>query len=434
MPMKHLLLGTILSAGLMAASAGLTFLMFMFLARVLGAVEFGLFASMFALGMIGAVAALFGQQTLSMKILSALGDDPDGATERRRALRQSYRVALIGAAIVVTLLLSGGIIAAWFGADIDMRYLLGACALVLPFALSDLVAHQYRAFGAIFLALAPRDILWRGLVVLICLGAVSLPFAFTDALTAMILLSVMLMAIVTVQLIGMIVSNRDRLAIRSDAADTGPMQWRVSAWMWLASLGTMGANLNIASAALFLPADQIGAYFAAQKISQLLQLPIIAINISATPVFARLYNQNDMEGLRNVARKIAMLIAVPLALGAAIIGVFAPQLLALFDPTFASAALALILLAGSHLLVGLGGPTRQLMLMSNGERQVVRLTLISEIAGLALIPILVPMFGIVGAALAACAARVLFTAMSVFWCRMQLGVDTSLLSLVTSQK
>ncbi|WP_299966710.1 lipopolysaccharide biosynthesis protein [uncultured Roseobacter sp.] len=428
--MKRLMLGSVLSAALKIASAGLTFLMFMFLARVLGPVEYGLFASMFALATVGSVASLFGQHTLIIKTLSSLGEAQEAAADRRKAMRQSYLVTLAGGVCFIAVIMIAGLAARQAGVDVDMRYLIGAAALVLPFTLSELVSHQYRAFGSILWALAPRDVIWRGAVVLACLGAAGLPFIFTNALTAMIALSVGLAAIVAVQLLAMIRQHSARFAARPGAQSTHRMDWRMSGWMWLASLGTMGGSLNLSGAALFLPPDQVGAYFAAQKTSQLLQLPIIAIDIAATPVFARMHAQNDFDGLRNVGRKLAMLIAVPLAIGAAVIFSFAPQLLSLFDPAFAAAAGALTLLAGSYLLIGLGGPTRQLMLMSNGERQVVRLTLIAEGIGLALIPVLVPAFGIMGAALAACVARVLFTVMTVLWCRARLGVDTSVLSLL----
>lgn len=428
--MKKLMLGSVLSAGLKVASAGLTFLMFMLLARVLGAEEYGLFASMFALGTIGAITALFGQHTLSIKTLSALGDGPERAADRRFALRRSFQITLVGAVLVIGAILGAGMAAPVLGFDVNPVYLIGACALVIPFALAELVSHQYRGFGSILWALAPRDVLWRAIVLLACLGAASLPFVFRDAFTAMIGISLVLMALVVVQLIAMLIRYRDQFAAQPGAQVTATMPWGVSAWMWVASLGTMGASLNLSAAALFLPPDQIGAYFAAQKTSQLLQLPIIAINIAATPVFARLHSQNDISGLCDVGRKLAMLIAGPLAIGAAILIFFAPDLLSLFDPSFAAAALALSILAGSYLLIGLGGPTRPLMLMSNGERPVVRMTLISEAVGLMLIPILVPAFGIVGAALAALVVRVLFTLQTVAWCRTKLSVDTSILSLL----
>ncbi|MEP1613681.1 MAG: polysaccharide biosynthesis C-terminal domain-containing protein [Roseobacter sp.] len=428
--MINLVRSSIFSALLMTSSAGLSFLMFMYLARVLGAAEYGLFASMFALGTIGAISALFGQQTLSMKTLSALADEPDVIPQRRRSLRQSYQVAFSGAAIVVVLSLGVGLGATALGNDMDLRHLVGACALVFPLAMADLIAHQFRAFGAIFWALGPRDIFWRGGIVLACFAAASLPFVFTNALTTVVVLSLSLMVIVGIQATAMLISNRALLLPRPQSGSVTKMQWRTSMWMWFASLGNMGASLNISGAAMFLPPEQIGAYFAAQKISQLLQLPIIAVNISATPVFARLHKQSDLTGLRNVGQKLAMLISVPLAIGAIVVGLIAPELLGLFDPVFVDASAALTLLAASYLVIGLGGPTRQLMLMSDGERQVVRLTVVSEVIGLILIPILVPPFGIIGAALSACVARLLFTVMSVSWCRKNLSVDTSILSLV----
>lgn len=427
--MKRLMMGSVLSAGMKVVSAGLTFLMFMLLARVLSEVEYGLFASMFALGSIGAIAALFGQHTFSIKTLSALGIEAEGATDRRATLRRSYQIALSGVAVVVGLLLGGGLIANSVGFGIDMRYLIGACMLVLPLAMAELVSHQYRAFGAIVWALAPRDMAWRGIIVLACLGTAVLPFLFTDALSAMATVSGVLLVVVSLQMVSMLMRHRDRFAAPAAPQPVTAMPWSVTSWMWLASLGTMGASLNLSASAVFLPADQVGAYFAAQKTAQLLQLPIIAINMVAAPAFARMYSKGDFDGLRAVGRKLAMLIAGPLAIGAAIMVLFAAQLLSLFNPAFAVAALALMLLAGSYMIIGCGGPARQLMLMSNGERPLVRLTLISEIAGLALIPVLVPAFGILGAAVAACVTRAIFIVTAVIWCRRHLGVDTSVLSL-----
>jgi len=429
--MRRLLRGSVISTGVKLASAGLSFLMVMYLARVLGAEEYGLFAAMFTLGCAGGIAALFGQHTLSIKTLAALGEAPELAPERRRILRRGFAITCAGTAVFALLVLGGGALASVFGAEIDMRYLLGACLFVLPWALAELVSQQYRAFGVFFWALAPRDVIWRGLVVLACLAAAALPFLFTDALRVISMLAVGLLGIVALQLGAMMRANRALL--RADAPappPPTPLPWEASAWMWLASLGTMGANLNLAFAALFLPLAHVGAYFAAQKTAQLLQLPIMAINIAATPVFARLHAEGDQAGLRDIGRKLALLIVLPLACGTGIIAGFAPQLLALFDPAFTMATLALIMLAGSYLVIGLGGPTRQLMLMSDGERDVVRLTLITEGIGLALIPVLVPAFGILGAALAAVTARVLFTILTVLWCRRRLGVDTSVLALL----
>lgn len=96
--MKRLLFSSVLSAGIKVGSAGLTFLMFMFLARTLGATQYGLFGTMFALGTVAAVTAAFGQHILSLKVLSALGDDPSDGALRRSIIRRSYWIVFIATA------------------------------------------------------------------------------------------------------------------------------------------------------------------------------------------------------------------------------------------------------------------------------------------------------------------------------------------------
>lgn len=426
--MKKLLMSSVFSAGLKVASAGLTFLMFMWLARALGPTEYGRFASMFALGTIGAVTALLGQHTLGIKTLSALGDAPSNAAARRGILWRGYGTVAAGGAICVAGLLAVLYLDALLDLGVDGATLVGAASFVLPFALAELVSHQFRAFGAIGWALVPRDVVWRGGVALLGLGAAIWPAVFDTALITMITISVALFAVVLFQAVAMRLKHRALLA--GEGRAPSPPDMRSAFWMWIATIGTMGANLNIVAAAPFLPAEQIGAYFAAQKIAQLLQLPVLAVNIVASPIFARLHSQRDTGELRAIGRKLALLLVGPLAAGTLVVVTFAPELLGLFDPYFAVASAAMILLAAGYLITGLGGPVRQLMLMADGERDVVRLTLLSEAGGLAMVPLLVPSFGIMGAAFAALTARTIFTVAAVMWCRGRLGVDASVLSLV----
>lgn len=432
--MKRLLLGSVLSASIKVASAGLTFLMFMFLARVLGPEEYGYFGTMFAAGTVAAMVVQFGQHTLGMKVVSGIADDPSKATERRSFVIGNYKV--VGTASIIAIAVAAGLagINAGLRLGYDPKYLIGACIMMIPFALSEVVAHHYRALGSIGWALLPRDVIWRGLVVVGCATTGFAAWVFSDALQSMFVISAVLMGLTAVQ-ITVLFKVFPHMTVPKDVLQASETQvtnanWNVSIWMWIASLGMMGGNINVVVASAFLPAAEIGSYFAAQKTSQLLQLPIMAINIVAGPIFARLFSQNKIGELRDAARKMAMLLIIPLVLSTLIIMIYGEQLLSLFDPAFAEAAVALTALALGQLIIGLGGPTRQLMLMADGERKVVHFTLMSECIGLALIPIAVPLFGIIGAAIAILVTRVLFTGLTVLWCRSQLGVDTSVLSIV----
>ncbi len=426
--MRGLLLDSVQSAGIKVVSAGLTFLMFLYLARALGPDEYGAFGTMFSLGTLGAMAALCGQHTMSLKVLSSMDGEPDREATRRRFIVRSYAIIALATVVCVVALLVVQKLADWAGIDFRLRVVLGAAVFILPFALSDLVAAHMRAFGMLSPALLPRDILWRGGVTLLCLVALAHPSLMPGALSAMTLISGMLLLIIGVQALYFVRVNVSWLSGQDAARAESPPQ--LSVWMWIASMAMMGANLNIVVASPFLSNDQIGAYFAAHKISQLLLLPIMAINVVAAPTFARLHNQGKAPELQDVGRKLALILAVPLIVGAVVVESLAPELLGLFDPAYAAAAPALLILTISFLFFGLGGPTQQLMLMAGGERDYVRLTFISDGIGLALVPVLVPIFGPVGAALGLLTSRVLFTVMAVLWCRARLQVDTSILSLM----
>lgn len=428
--MKKLLLGGALSGAIKIGSAGLTFLMFLLLARILGPAEYGKFGTMFALGSVGAIAALLGQHTLSIKIIAGLEDAQNAGRARNEFVRRSLLTVLAGGVGCIVILLTVWASELLFGWQVGGAQALGACLFLLPFALAELVSHHYRAFGSISFALIPRDIIWRGSIVLLCLAATALPSVFSSALSAMMTISLVLMGIVGVQMVLMyrvFASRFTPTSKQETTPPTPPIPW----WMWLASLVAMGANLNVVLAAAFLPPEQVGAYFAAQKTAQLLQLPILAINIVAAPTFARLYARGDFAALRDVSRKLALILVLPLVVGAGILVAFAPQILALFDPTFDVAVTALIILALSYLVMGLGGPARQLMLMADGDDKLVMMTAAAEVIGLALVPILVPMIGLIGAAIAALAAKAIFIVVAVAWCRQKLGVDTSVFALLS---
>lgn len=428
MDIRNLLLGGAISGGIKVLSAGASFLMFLYLARVLGAAEFGHFATMFALGSTIGVVATLGQHTLSLKTLSTLENGPRDAEARRLVLRRGYGLVLLGSAACVALLLL-----LWWGdratgLPLGGRYALGACLLVLPFAIANLVSHQYRALGSLSWSLLPREVLWRAAVVALCLGAAVAPWAFTDALRAMATVSALLLGIVLAQIGGLAILLRRA----NRHADTGLPETEIAAlprfsvWIWLAPVFAMGTSFAVVVATPFLPAEQIGAYFAAQKIAQLLQLPIIAINMVASPIFARLHARGKRAELQTVAGRVSLILCLPLGLGALAIMGFAPMLLGLFDPGFSVYAGALILLAAGWLFRGLCGPAYPMMLMTGGERHVVRLNAVFETLGILLIPVFIGLFGLIGVALVATAVRIASTLAAVFWCRRSLGVNPSI--------
>jgi O-antigen/teichoic acid export membrane protein len=164
---------------------------------------------------------------------------------------------------------------------------------------------------------------------------------------------------------------------------------------------------------VFQPAAIVGQYSSAMNLTRLLLVGTGTVTFIYLPVTSRLRRQQDYEGLRRtyvtVTRWMALL-ALPLTY------------MFFFYPTFSLAftfganqvggADALRLLVLSNTLAILLGPAVSTLGGLGGVRQVLVYTLASTIANVALCFILIPQYGMWGAAIAWAVARLVFPLLS----------------------
>jgi O-antigen/teichoic acid export membrane protein len=153
--------------------------------------------------------------------------------------------------------------------------------------------------------------------------------------------------------------------------------------------------------------EQVGLYAAAARLSRLLASGLVAVESVVAPSFAELHARGEGAGLARVARAAAWaFLVIGVGGGAVVLGAREP-LLAVFGPGFRAASPALGLLVLGQVASGLCGPVRCRLLMTGHERAVARLSGLAAATNLALNLLLVPAWGIVGAAAATSAATVL---------------------------
>lgn len=424
--MNSLFAQNILSGGIKVAGAGLTFLMFLALARALGPEEYGRFATMFSLGNFLAFVALLGQQTRVLKHLPGWIDAAQFGLVKRM-LRQALSTTVACCATICAFLYLCTFV---LPAPEATVILLGAIPFILPFALGELFASLLRVFGAISGALLPRDILWRLTVVMLTSSAGLGLLRDMSAISAMNVVSGTLMVLVLGQiLLFHRVAPAQIWRAPEKPLETGFVQ--DSLWFWVATVvGIMAGHLSVVFTSVSLPDADTGAFFAAAKVAQLLNLPLMAVNIVAAPRVSRMFAKRDMAGIRDICRAVSPLLLMSSLAGMAVLLVMPGWILALFDPAFRAATPALVLLAAGQLFSALCGPVGTLMLMADGERRFLLLIGLSEGAALLLILLLSPSFGITGAASAALIGKLGWNALAVLWCRQKLGVDPTVLGLL----
>lgn len=146
--------------------------------------------------------------------------------------------------------------------------------------------------------------------------------------------------------------------------------------------------------------EQAGIYTVVGRGTQLIQFALMAISASTTPVLAGLLSREDWTGVRSVLRTSSRLLIVATFAISMTLMVFGQWFLLIFGSEFVAGQMALVVLAIGYLLSCPLELSGLLLLMSGHERDTAIGTGISAAANLVLNTLLIPLWGMSGAALA----------------------------------
>ena len=151
---------------------------------------------------------------------------------------------------------------------------------------------------------------------------------------------------------------------------------------------------------IFTPASDVGVYNTAVKTAFFINFIIISFTSIFAPRISELYHAGDLRQLQSLFKIISRWIFT-LSLPLFIIMVFqAENLLWLFGERFTAGALSLSLLAGAHMLNAAVGSVRYMLTMAEREKTVMADTAAVCILNIVLNFLLIPRYGITGAATA----------------------------------
>ena len=167
---------------------------------------------------------------------------------------------------------------------------------------------------------------------------------------------------------------------------------------------------------------EVGYYAIAVKLATLTTYILSAVNSMAGPKFSELFYSDKMEELFYVAKKATKLIFWTTAPVLLILVFLGRQLLGLlYGLDFQIAYLPVVLLASGQFFASIAGATSTFLNMT-GHQKILRNTMIiTAFFNIALNVILIPEFGVKGAALAAMCSMILKNAYTVFYIKKKYG-------------
>lgn len=170
--------------------------------------------------------------------------------------------------------------------------------------------------------------------------------------------------------------------------------------------------------------EDLGIYSNCLKLSNFISFPILAVVSGAAPKFARLHAAGDKVGLQLFVlqtSKVIGLAALPLAL---FLMLASPWILEFtFGIAFVSGWPVLCVLTLSGLITCLSGPSDSLLQMSGNQHLYKNIIFSAGLISVLLLVILVPVFGLLGAALANLITVLCWNLLSVYFIRKRLGIN-----------
>ncbi len=145
---------------------------------------------------------------------------------------------------------------------------------------------------------------------------------------------------------------------------------------------------------------EVGVFSVAFRTAMLISFVLIAVNSIAAPKFAALYSLGDMDALGKTARNSARLLTLMAAPVLALFIIFPSRIMGVFGEDFRQGGMILAILAAGQFVNVSTGSVGYLLMMSGNERILRNNVAFAAAVNVALNALLVPRYGILGAAAA----------------------------------
>ena len=366
-------------------------------AAALGAHDAGLFFLCITwVGLLSTIARAGFERAMTRHIAAEIAVGRGRAAGRAMRTGMSVHVATGVAAALFTWATADFVAGSVFSQPDLARPLALSALLLLPQTMVISVGYVLTGLKRGVAAQLVQNALWPVLTLLALVAGARQLDALILALAAALTLSTLVGAVLIAQRRPAL---QDRPGAAEPAGDALPPLWRAALPLGLVEVVQIGLSaLPVLALGIFVDATEVGAFSVAHRISLMIWVVIVSIGTVAAPHFAELHRRGEIDQLRTLNRRVRLVTALaglPVILAMMVIP---GLLLRLIGPGFEIAAPALAVLAVGQ-LVNCLLPSQDLVLAMAGHgRRLQQLSIAQFLTGCVLAAILVPQFGMIGAA------------------------------------
>jgi O-antigen/teichoic acid export membrane protein len=415
-----LLRGGLASIILNISLAGLSFLISVALARLLGAEGFGAYSFAYALAMVLALPAQSGVSQLVIRETARGVISKEWGRVRGLWIWSNRTVLLLS--MTMGFLLVGG--ALYLEADPEVLIAAG----LIPFvALGSLRGAVLAGLHRVVLGQLPESVV-RPLLLLFLIFVTPAFFGWEGLLPDQVMSMHVVAAIVAFAIGAILLFNVRPSEITFARPETNSSAWTraVLPLSLVAGMQLLINNTDILMLGLLRSDSEVGVYRVVAQCSIFVMFGLQALNTVVAPHFARVFEERDLARLQHLAvtsARVGLLVAIPI--GAAFLFWGGSILSILFGDEYVSGYLALVILMSGRILNAALGQVGLLLQMTGNEKYALFGTIVAASLNILLNILLIPPFGIEGAATATAIALVSSHLLLRHFVVVNIGIESS---------
>ena len=418
--------------GSRVAGAIIVFLTHIYLARWMGAEQLGFYVYAFALVVLLSTIAGVGFPAASLRVIGQGLADNDLA-RIRGFIKYGLQVTLIaslvvGGSVVILALLMRQQIPTGYFMPVVLAMLGVPFFALLRFNLR--VAHAMSWFKMAFLP----NMLIRPVIFIILLYIVWQASAHLSANTAILVQVIVLILVTLVHFI--IIRKMLSWKISGEGLSYDKKEWHgIAAPLLLVTLFTQYfPEISIIAIGVMLPPEDIAIFNACYKVALLIGFGLAAVNSYTIPKISRQFASGDKDNMQRLVAVATQMKFWPSLLALLVFALFGHDILGLFGDEFTNGYVALLILGAAQLVMAAIGPVDVLLSITGHQNLCMRVFAFSIVATFLLILVLVPIYGVNGAAMTVLVVVLLWSTWLHILVVRHLDVRPSVLSFRTAYR
>lgn len=422
---KQLIKGGIGSILIRIIGTGLAFVLSVVLARTMGAEGFGIYSFVLSLLIFFSIPIQAGLPNLVVRETAKAHQKNEWASIKGLLIWALKLVSIYSTGLFLLLLILYLLDINWIGKDRYEVFLYGV--FLIPCIPILLIQNAtIRGLGRVVVGIIPDSILRPGLTLVMIAFLILFYSENLTPLSAMVLYlsSVAISIFISFAIIWNSIpkEHRDITIYHSEIH-----KWKRAVYPLtvVGGLQLMYNYVDIIILGFFHSNEDVGIYRAVGQLGTLVVFGLSAINQMLHSHFAKLYVVNEMEKLQKIVTYSSFAIFVVAALPSLIFFVFGEFVLgAVFGEAFMAGTLPLIILTIGQLANATFGSVGALLNMTGHEKDAMRGMFYSLGVNLVLGFILIPLYGMIGAATATAISLILWNGILRYYVKKRLNIES----------